>query len=149
MSRRNRARVLDDILRVRQVQEGAAKMAVGRANAELDALGQERGGAEARLDQDQRRWTAAMEGPGLDPGVAGAWSAAVLRAGDQIRDVDVRIGQAEAHKLDRGDDWRVALSRVDLAADLARKARRARDRAEEEAALAELTDRVARRGQQP
>lgn len=149
MSRRDRARILTEIVAVRQVQERAAKMAVGRANAELEALGQARSVADDRLEQDQRRWTAAMAGPGLDPGLAGAWSAAVLRAEGEVRDVDVRIGQAEAQKARRSDDWRIALSRADLAADLAGKARRARDRADEEAALADLTDRIAHRGQQP
>jgi len=149
MTRRHRARVLNDIVSVREVQERAAKMAVARVNADLSSLGQERSDAGDQLDHDQRQWASAMSGPGLDPGLAGAWASAVHRSEDQVREVEGRIEETEALKARCSDDWRLALSRSDLASGLARKASRARDRAQEEAALADLTDRLAHKGAQP
>lgn len=149
MTPRSRSRTLKEIVHVRKVQERAAQMAVGRANADLEGLEQARNQADDQLAQDQMNWAAATSGGRLDPAVSGAWSAAVLRAQDDVREIDARIEDAKTLKAQRSDEWRTSLGRADLASGLARKARRALDRADEESALAEVADRIAQKGSLP
>lgn len=147
MSRRNRAKVLTEIVRVRVVQERAAEMAVARSNTELHDLQGEEDIAQRQLDDDQDRWSTAMAAPTMDPALAGAWSAAVLQTQASVREVGVRIAQAQDRKGERSQTWRTALARADVARDLARTALRTQTRATDEAALSELSDRIAGKGQ--
>lgn len=147
MSRRDRAKVLAEIVRVRAVQERAAEMAVARSNAELHDLHGEEYAALRQLDDDQARWSAAMAAPTMDPALAGAWSTTVLQTQASAREVGVRIGEANDLKAERSHAWRASLTRADVARDLARTALRDQARATEETALSELSDRIAGKGQ--
>jgi len=143
-----RTRTLAQIVKVRDVQESAARLAVARANGDLQRLADEKAETVERLDAREAAWQAAVAGPRLDPGVNAAWSAAVVEGGEQLRDVDRRIAETEARKDDLSRGWRTALTKSDVARDLAGKAKRRAERAREEAALADLADRIAGRGRQ-
>lgn len=147
MSRRNRARVLADIVKVRCVQEQAAGMEVARSNSELGDLAAEKSGALHQLDDDQASWSAAMGAPAFDPSLAGAWSAAVLATEASVHAVEDRIAEAKDRKAERSQAWRLTLARADVAKDLSRAAHREQARLSEEATLSELSDRFAAKGQ--
>lgn len=147
MSRRNRAILLAEIVKVRCVQEQAAGMEVARSNSELNDLAGEKSGALRQLEDDQARWSAAMGAPAFDPALAGAWSAAVLETEASVQAVEARIAEAMDRKTERSQAWRLTLARADVAKDLSRAAHREQARQSEEATLSELADRFAARGQ--
>lgn len=144
MSRRDRTRMLSEIVRVRHVQERAAEMDVARANAQLHALSEERNQTDLRLNETQTCWSTAVSSPDFNPIVAAAWGGAVLENETMLRDVDTRITGAEQQRLERAQAWRTALARADVAKDLKRDSARSDERAREEARLADQSDRVAR-----
>ena len=99
MNRRDRFRMLSEITRVRQLQERAAEMEVGRANSELHSLDAERSQAADRLSQAQENWEAAVGGGLFDPTLVKAWSATVVDRSESVSDVASRITQTSPMRL--------------------------------------------------
>ena len=145
MARRLDVSVMDKVVEVRRVQRLAAEMRAGEAAASLREIDRRRAQGLEALQEDQERWLQCFAGASLDLGSAGAWSTAVLTAEAQLNRIHAERIDAEAERARRADAWRGAITRSDVAKDLARTARNQRRRQREEAALEAVADRFARR----
>ncbi len=141
-----------DVVAIRKVQEVrliqrlAAELAVGKANAALAKARDERDDVAGQLNEDQTAWSGSLAMRPFMPEVAAAWSAEVLRSQARLAQAESSVTTADEEKTRRSGDWRDALAREDAAEAIARPLFTRVRRAREEAILAELADRAARKG---
>lgn len=149
MRRRQHLDRMIRIAEVREVQESAAKMRVGRLQAELSRLDEQRREAAAAIAAEEARWVEAVSGASFDLQAARAWRGSV-----QVKEIDLglldqRIGSAKAETRRESEEWRLALACADVARALEDDAARALARHREEAALNEAADRHSQRRARP
>lgn len=146
MTSRRHSKVLEQIVEVRLVQRSAVEDRLGKAEQTLKLRRAEQAEAATRLAETESRWAQAMAGSSIPLHTAASLGAAVLEDEDKLMlaQAAARRAKTERHKV--GDLWRTSYSNEQAAISLAKAAVRREMRHDEEAALHEVEDRVARRG---
>ena len=139
-------RALGRIVEVRRIQRLAAEMQVADAVAAIHQLEGSRGENLDRLWEQEASWSREVSGGRFNLHLASVWSSAISIGEATIRQLSSRIDDAEDNKKRRCEDLHVAIARADAAEDLAKAASRRLTRLRDEASLAEMADRAARRG---
>jgi hypothetical protein len=145
MSRLKDVRTLRKIAEVRSIQRQSAEAEVARAAAATRRVEAQRAARLARLESSEQGWAALLGAPTLNLSLAAAWSAEVLDGEAELGRADANLALARDEQSQRNGAWSQAIARADNADDMARNAARRASRRREEAALAELADRVSRR----
>lgn len=132
------------VAEVRALQSRAAELAAARAALERQQADEAAKEAWLALDDAQRGWAAALAGT-FDPGLARRWFAQVESRNSEAKQAEQGLRAADQRLQDRRGEWHSARLQSDLAGDQRRAAWAEVSRAKDEARLAELEDRAARK----
>jgi len=133
-------------LEVRRLQERGAHMESARAISALGSAMAAEDDRQEQLQQEQDDWTRCLSEPTVSLSIVGAWSAQISRSETALNEATLKTAEAEEERDSRLDEWRGALAKADAAGQLTRRAVVSLRRKREEAAQAELSDRISGRG---
>jgi hypothetical protein len=142
MTHREDVARMRDIVEVRTLQRRAAEMQALQAQADLRQADQTRVTHLDHIETQQQGWAQSLDARRLDLNLMRAWSAAIGTAHAELRGLDVARDEAEAVRAHAGLAWNAAIARADVAEELALAARQRARRRRDEAALAEMADRL-------
>lgn len=142
MGDRQTLKILGQVVETRDLRRRQAEARVGREAARGEALLIRRWQEDARLADSHLQWAQCLDAPRVSLEALAGWSAAIETDAATLRRTDLEITLARAEEERARLAWRASLAHRDAAealrADAARKARRRED----EAALAEVSDRA-------
>jgi hypothetical protein len=141
----DRLRLLGEVLEVRRTQKVAAQMGLARAQEALAELLHRREAQQALAVELQDGWSRSIGGASVELQAARGWMEAITQAETRSLALDLEIRQARSDQEQARADLMAAIGRMDASESLVRSARRRWSHRREEAALAEIDDRSARR----
>lgn len=140
MSSKHDARSLRQVVVVRDLQRLASEGSAARAASMLSARQDAQRESERVRTSAEENWRATLSAPSFPLDMALLWSSALLRREEELgraaRDVQGAAGELRR----RAADWHAAVSRRDVAEDMARKAEKDRARKGDETALQDALD---------
>lgn len=144
MARASELKAVREVAALRALQETAALARVDGAGRVVRRVESLQAAEQARQAEREAGWAQSLGAEGL--GLAALWSAAILSGETELAGLAVRRADAEVGLEGARAHWRVASARAGAASDLAEATARRFSRARQEAALAEVADRAARKG---
>ncbi|WP_425999056.1 hypothetical protein [Caulobacter sp. DWR1-3-2b1] len=149
MGDQEKLRTMRRVVETRDLRKRSAEAREAREAAALADL-RARGENDAeRLAQTQARWEACIAQPVLDPAFAGYWTEATLREETVLRRTETEILLARRDHEAADAALRLASAHREAAGQLLGVVRRSTARRQEEALLAETSDRTAQTWRRP
>jgi len=140
MQLERKASELKELAMVRELQRLRAEAAALRAASLLDDRNRQLTAAQEQRDADVQAWQETISAEHMRSEIAGLWSQVLLRAEAGLRSATSSVTAAEAERDRRATAFQLATMRKDVVDGLARKARDACARKEDEQVLQDVLD---------
>lgn len=127
------------ISEIRELQRNAAEASAKKAAIAAQQALAEREGEAGKLSEVEQSWRNSL-GNGLSNGLASFWSVALVEQQTSVRLAELKVTEATTSRDAKSDLWKRSMLDHDIAADLARAARKDHQRRQDEASLSDMGD---------